>query len=253
MSKTATSSAPLYGRIRETLHARILDGTYPPGARLPTEQLLCESFGASRITIRQALEQLRRDGFVYKVHGQGTFVSAPRASQNISALHSFSEAMIPMGHHVANRLDGVRYLKAGKELGARLRLDAGERVAEITRVRLLDGAAVSFERTYLDEALGNQLANAELATRDIFHVIEQDCRIRIGYANVAIRSIPASDAVADALAIPVGSPVLCIERHVFDSADAPILFEYLHFRGDAFQYQLQINRPKPARTKAAKP
>jgi GntR family transcriptional regulator len=83
-------------------------------------------------------------------------------------------------------------------------------------------------------------------------VIEQDCGIRIGFANVAIRSIPASDAVADALAVPVGSPVLCIERHVFDSADAPVLFEYLNFRGDAFQYQLQVKRPKPARTRTVK-
>jgi GntR family transcriptional regulator len=252
MRKAAASPAPLYGRIREALHARILDGTYAAGARLPTEQLLCESFGASRITIRQALEQLRRVGLVYKVHGQGTFVSAPRASQDISALQSFSEAMTPMGHHVANRLDGVRYLKAGKELRSRLHLDAGDRVAEITRVRLLDGAAVSFERTYLDEALGSQLESADLVTRDLFHVIEQDCRIRIGYANVAIHSIPAGDDVADALAVPLGSPVLCIERHVFDSADAPILFEYLNFRGDAFQYQVQINRSRPGRTRAAK-
>jgi GntR family transcriptional regulator len=84
-------------------------------------------------------------------------------------------------------------------------------------------------------------------------VIEQDCRIRIGYANVAIRSIPASGEVADALDVATESPVLCIERQVYDEADSPILFEYLNFRGDAFQYQLQINRPKGTRAKARRP
>jgi GntR family transcriptional regulator len=144
MQNNATSSLPLYGQIRETLHARILDGTYPTGTRLPTEQVLCEVFGVSRITIRQALEQLRQEGIVHKVHGQGTFVSAPRTSQHINALQSFSEAMIPMGHQVANRLESIRYRKAGEKLAARLQLGVDMRIAEITRVRLLDGAAATY-------------------------------------------------------------------------------------------------------------
>ena len=86
MGRTRQSAAPLYDRVRDALHARILNGTYPPGSRLPTEHELCESHGVSRITIRQALERLRQEGWVEKIHGQGTFVQRSHAVQNIGAL-----------------------------------------------------------------------------------------------------------------------------------------------------------------------
>lgn len=241
--KTEQIAAPLYGRIRDALHALILDGTYPSGTRLPTEQSLCDSFGASRITIRQALERLRQEGLVRKVHGQGTFVCAPRVAQTVSTLQSFSEAMTPLGHQVANRVESMQFVIAGRSLAQRLQLAASARIAEIRRVRLLDGAAVSLETTYAAETAGTQLMQADLAGCDIFHVLERNCGIRIGHADVAIRSVAADVAVADALGIVPESPVLCIERHVFDRDGQPVLFEYLNFRGDAFQYQMRINRP----------
>ncbi|HXZ07556.1 MAG TPA: GntR family transcriptional regulator, partial [Paraburkholderia sp.] len=163
MGKARQSAAPLYDRVRDALHARILDGTYPPGSRLPTEHELCESHGVSRITIRQALERLRQEGWVEKIHGQGTFVQRSRAVQNISALQSFSEAMTPLGHRVSNRVESVRVVDANSQLSSRLRLNAQARVTEIQRVRMLDGVAVSFEVTYAAREIGEQLLTADLA------------------------------------------------------------------------------------------
>ncbi|RKP54686.1 GntR family transcriptional regulator [Pararobbsia silviterrae] len=244
MGKARHAAATLYDRIRDALHARILDGTYPPGSRLPTEHALCESHGVSRITIRQALERLRQEGWVEKIHGQGTFVQRSRAVQNVSALQSFSEAMTPFGHRVSNRVESARIVEANSQLLDRLRLDAQAQVTEIQRVRMLDGAAVSFEVTYAAHEIGAQLLIADLANRDIFHVIEQDCGVRIGHADLSIRSMPASGAVASGLEVEPGSSLLCIERVVYSRDGAPVLFEALHYRGDAFQYQLRIERAK---------
>ncbi|GJH35850.1 GntR family transcriptional regulator [Paraburkholderia hospita] len=244
MGKARQSAAPLYDRVRDALHARILDGTYPPGSRLPTEHELCESHGVSRITIRQALERLRQEGWVEKIHGQGTFVQRSRAVQNISALQSFSEAMTPLGHRVSNRVESLRVVDANSQLSSRLRLNVQARVTEIQRVRMLDGVAVSFEVTYAAHEIGEQLLTADLANRDIFHVIEQDCGVRIGHADLSIRSMPASEAVAAALEVEPGSSLLGIERVVYSRDGAPVLFEALNYRGDAFQYQLRIERSK---------
>ncbi|HWT38515.1 MAG TPA: GntR family transcriptional regulator, partial [Paraburkholderia sp.] len=165
---TRTRQAALYQRIRDALHARILDGTYPPGTRLPTEHALCDSHNVSRITIRQALERLRQEGWVEKIHGQGTFVKKSRAVQNIGALQSFSEAMTPLGHRVSNRVISARVVGVNSQLASRLQLDTLARVTEIQRVRMLDGAAVSFEVTYAAREVGEQLIAADLASRDIF-------------------------------------------------------------------------------------
>jgi GntR family transcriptional regulator len=243
MQKTQQPAATLHERVSHSLHARILDGTYPPGSRLPTEHELCETYGVSRITIRQALERLRQEGWVDKIHGQGTFVQRSRAVQHIDALQSFSEAMAPLGHRVSNRVASVRVVTANRALAKRLKLRAQSDATEIQRVRMLDGAAVSFEVTYAAQEIGAQLLAADLERRDIFHVIEQDCGIRIGHADLSIRSMPASDAVACALEVAQGSPLLEIDRLVYDRDGAPVLFESLNYRGDSFQYQLKIERP----------
>lgn len=65
---------PLYLQVKDQLLKRILDGDYPPGASLPAEPDLCEQFGVSRGTVRQALGVLERDGFVSREQGRGTFV-----------------------------------------------------------------------------------------------------------------------------------------------------------------------------------
>jgi GntR family transcriptional regulator len=236
------SAFPLYKRVKDQLRARMLDGTYAPEMQLPTEQALCDMFEVSRITVRQALEELRQEGAVKKVHGRGTFVTPPRAYQNIDALQGFSEAMAPLGHQVSNRLEGLRFLEAREEIRSRLGVADGTRIAEIKRVRLLDGAALSFETTYLGEPLARRLTSADLTTQDIFGLLEKHGEVRIDHANVAMDAIPADEEIALALGLAPASPVLRIERHVFDANGHPILFEYLHFRGDAFQYRMRIDR-----------
>jgi GntR family transcriptional regulator len=236
------STIPLYKRVKDRLRAGMLNGTYAPETQLPTEQALCDMFEVSRITVRQALEELRQEGAVKKVQGRGTFVASPQAYQNIDALQGFSEAMAPFGHHVSNRLEGLRFLETGEDIRSRLDIEDGTRVAEIKRVRLLDGVALSFETTYLSEPLARRLTELDLATRDIFGLIEQHGKVRIGHANVAMHAMAADEETVLLLGLAPLSPILRVERHVFDSNGDPILFEYLQFRGDAFQYRIRIDR-----------
>src|SRR4029079_19087199 len=72
-------SKPLHVTIAEQLAAAISSGARVPGARLPPERHLAESLGVSRMTVRQALGDLERDGLLRRVVGRagGTFVSEP--------------------------------------------------------------------------------------------------------------------------------------------------------------------------------
>ena len=66
---------PLFEQIAALLAARIADGTYPPRRRIPSETELCEEFGVSRPTVRQAIQVLRERGLTETVRGKGTYVS----------------------------------------------------------------------------------------------------------------------------------------------------------------------------------
>jgi GntR family transcriptional regulator len=242
------SPQPLYAQIKEALRARILDGTYGPHSQMPSEHELCARFGVSRITVRQALGDLQKEGLVFRLHGKGTFVSKPKAFQNVTSLQGFAEAMSSMGYEIANQLRSFRPVKADRHLASRLRVPEGAPLVEIHRVRLLNREPISLELTWVDEAIGKRLANADLATRDIFSILENDCAIPLGHADVAIDAILAADDIVQALRVEPGSPVLRVERLTHDAAGQPIDYEYLYFRGDAFQYRLRIDRQKTART-----
>lgn len=247
MSRTnlvALSPQPLYVQIKETLRKRILDGTYAPHSQMPSEHELCAMFGVSRITVRQALGDLQKEGILFKLHGKGTFVSKPKAFQNVTSLQGFAEAMSSMGYEIVNQLRSCRIVKANRHVAQRLDVPEGAPVAEIHRVRMLNREPVSLELTWVPEALGKRLANADLVTRDIFLILENDCGIALGHADVSIEAILADDDIAHALRVEEGSPVLRIERLTHDASGTPIDYEYLYFRGDAFQYRLRVDRQK---------
>lgn len=244
MTTTPGAEAPatLYGQIRNTLRTQILDGLYAPGARVPSESVLGSRFKASRITVRQALADLQKEGLIYTLHGKGSFVSRPKAFQNVSTLQGFAEQMSGLGYEVLNDLQGLHDVQANTQVAARLGLQVGDPVTEIRRVRLLNREPVSLELTWVPQAIGKRLAQADLMTRDIFLILENDCALPLGHADLAIDAVLADETTAAALRVATGAPLLRIERLTHDSQGRPLDYEFLYFRGDTFQYRFRVDR-----------
>jgi GntR family transcriptional regulator len=242
------SPIPLYIQIKDALRAGILDGEYPPHSRMPSESELQAMFDVSRITIRQALGDLQKEGLIFKVHGKGSFVSQPKAFQNITSLQDFAETMSGVGHEVVNRVVIFRFLPASAQVAEKLDVQTQTTVTEIHRVRLLNREPVSYEIAFLPEAVGKRLQRADLATRDIFQILENDCGIGLGSTDLSIDAISADRAIARALEISKDAPLVRIERLTHDSHGKPIQFEYLYFRGGTFQYRLRVDRKRAAAT-----
>lgn len=241
------SAVPLYSQVRERLRERIVDGTYAPQARLPSESEIGALLKVSRITVRQALGDLQQEGVIVKVPGKGTFVAPPRPSQELARLEGFGEAMSRKGHRIVNRVVKHALVAAPPAVAARLQLAPGAPVTEIHRVRRLDRAPVSFEVTYLPPAIGERLRGENLAERDIFLILETDYGIRLGHADIRIDAInadatPADADLAAALQVEPGAALLRIERLTWTADGVPLDFEYLYVRGEAFQYALRLPR-----------
>lgn len=237
-----SQAIPLYTQIKEALRAAIVDGTYLQNDRLPSESALIRQYGVSRITVRQALGDLESEGLIFRVAGKGSFVSRPKPFQELTRLQGFGEAMSRFGYETRNRVDSLRTVAASEAVARRLGLAPGSPVCEIRRVRFLDRKPVSLDVSYLPSALGERLANEDLVMRDIFLIIENDYGIPLGQAELSIEAIVADAPLAALLEITTGAPVLRIERLTRSAAGAPLDFEYLYYRGDAFRYQLRINR-----------
>ena len=238
------SPVPLYSQLKEILRTRILDGSYPPLSRMPSETELGKAFDVSRITVRQALGDLQKEGLIFKIHGKGTFVAKPKAFQNVSTLQGLGESMSQRGYEVINRLRSFKTVPASAQVAARLQVAEGENVVQIKRARLVNRELVSLEITWLPEHVGKRLEKADLVSRDIFLILENDCALPLGHADLAIDAILADAELASALEVEEGSPVMRIERLTHTADGAPLDYEHLYYRGDAFQYRLRIDRHK---------
>jgi len=236
------SPVPLYTQIKEILRDRILDGSYQAHEQMPSESELMSTFGVSRITVRQALGDLQKEGLIFKIHGKGTYVSKPKAFQNISELQGFGEAMSSMGYETFSRVVSIKPMPAGNGVGAKLNVRDSEEIVELRRVRYLNRAPISLDVTYVPKSIGERLAKEDLAHRDIFLILENDYGIALGAAELQIESMLADDYLARQLNVEEGAPVLRIERLTLTADGKPIDFEYLYYRGDAFQYRMRIER-----------
>jgi GntR family transcriptional regulator len=232
----------LHSRIREELRSHIASGAWQPHDRMPSESELMAQYGVSRITVRQALGDLEKEHLIFRVAGKGSFVSQPKPFQELGRLQGFAEAMAPQGHRIHNEVVGLTTSPAPAHVSARLGLGSGAPVTELRRVRHLDGVPVSLDVTWLPAHLGQRLASEDLATRDVFLILEQDYGLPIGHADLAIDATTADAALASLLHIAPGAPVLRVERLTSGRDGTPLDYEHLFCRADNFQYRLRVSR-----------
>lgn len=236
---------PLYVQIKELLRSRILDGLYRPLQQLPSETEMMAAFKVSRITVRQALGDLENEGLIFRLHGKGSFVSKPKASQDLGRLQGFGEAMRQMGYETFSRVLGIRSIAPSTQIREVLRLGKRARVTELRRLRFLNREPISLDISYLPASIGQRLAREDLASRDVFVILENDYGLSLGHADLQIGSTLADTQLGAQLQVAEGSPVLFIERTTHDASGTPIDYEHLFYRGDAFQYKVRVERTQP--------
>ncbi len=232
----------LYSQIRDELREHIVTGRYQPHDRVPSESQLMRQYGVSRITVRQALGDLEKEALIFRVAGKGAFVSRPKPFQELGRLQGFAEAMHGQGYQTHNRLLSLETLAADAEVAQRLNLPEGAPVTRIARVRYLNREPVSLDVTWVEARIGVRLAREDLASRDIFVILENDYGLPLGHADLTIDAQLADATLAAALGVTEHSAVLRIERLTHTRDGAPVDFEYLYCRPDNFQYRLRLNR-----------
>jgi GntR family transcriptional regulator len=235
------SSQPMYVQIKEVLKQRILEGDYAIQEQLPSESEMMKVFGVSRITVRQAVRDLHTEDLVFSVQGKGTFVSRPKAVQDIQHLQGFGEAMGPQGYDTSTRVVGIQEVRAPQEVAEALKISQNSLVIELTRIRSLNQKPISVDNSFFPLAIGQSLQSRDL-TQDIFPLLETEFGVSLGYADLKIEAVLADAKTAKHLNVDQDSAVLRIHRLVFSKDGEPIDFEYLSYRGDAFQYQLRVGR-----------
>ncbi len=236
-----SSPMPLYYQLRTSLLEQIQQGALKPGDPIPTERELIARFGVSRITVRQAVNSLMVDGLLYRRQGLGTFVRSARIEQELATLTGFAEEMIFRGLTPGARVISAEMREPESEVAAKLRLQPGEKVFCLVRVRLADGEPMALEVTQYPAEMGQRLA-AENLEGSLYDLLEGKFGVVLDWADQTIESVLADETTARQLAVKRGTPVLLVERVTYGQDGRSLEYCRSLYRGDRYAYRIQLRR-----------
>jgi GntR family transcriptional regulator len=232
----------LYSRVETVLAGEISNGGLKVGDQLPTEDDLIARFEVSRITVRRAIQNLVSRGLVEIHRGKGTFVAAPKITQELTELSGFVEDMHALGRKPTARVISKEVVTADTTVASHLALTKGERVVRIRRVRLADGVPLSFDETYLPLKIGKKIITNNLKVEPIFSLLERKYGVPLIEAEYKLEAVAAEAEVAAALRVKQGSPIFRIERTSFSTDGRPVDYEKLYYRGDLVRFVTRLAR-----------
>src|SRR5690349_23906965 len=140
------------------------------GTAIPSERQLSVDLGVSRLTVRAALDDLARDGYLVRRRGSGTFVSEPKIAQELT-MTSFTEDMRRRGMRPASKTLSLDVVPAGAQLGRFLHVSPSEPVVVAKRLRLADHESMAIETLHVREALVSGLRQRDLEGKSFYELL----------------------------------------------------------------------------------
>ena len=234
-------SKPLHVTIAEQLAAAIASGALAAGTRLPPERHLAESLGVSRMTVRQALGDLERDGLLRRVVGRagGTFVSEPGSRRDpAGGTAGLSAELRRQGGASAVEPISAEVEPAGRRVAAALDLKRSDRVVVITRLRLAGGKPLAVERSSLPSRLFSDIEDMDLSG-SLYDLMGDGFGLRPVRAVERLELVEARPSDARSLGVRRDAPLLLVERIGYAADGTPVEFARDRFRADRTRLEIE--------------
>lgn len=243
LAKTSTApTIPLYRQLAQTLQTTMLSGKLGPNTALPTERDLAATYNVSRDTVRKAIRLLEEQGVLYSDHGRGTF-TAPDAIRRMSrSLGSFSEDTLKLGGSPGQKILLMKNVAASMAISSLLQIEEQVPLLRIKRLRLMNGALVGVQDSYLKLPPGAKLERKELErTGSLYRILIDKCGIDPSESLESVGAIAATADDVTLLGVSVGTPLLVCERIMLSDRREPI--EYCEMKYvPSYRYKTRISK-----------
>jgi GntR family transcriptional regulator len=243
MGVRRTGGAPMYAQVSNILAAEIESGARQhEGPQLPSESALASEFKISRVTVRQALKRLEARGLIYSEQGRGYFKTANRMG-GVSGFHSFTrEVQKAGGTPDAVVLESRIVDQLPPEMQSHLKVQNPANVAlfHLKRVRTINASPVALEDAYLPLNMYPGIEDLTLGEGSLYGQIEDRWGIVPAWTDALFEPVAASQEQAQALNVPLGSPLLTAWRVTMTENDQVIEYVKSTYRGGDFM--LHVSR-----------
>lgn len=233
MVSTESAQAP-YARVKQHLKEGLAQGTWPPGAQMPSEALLMAQFGLSRMTVNRALKELQAEGLVQRSQGVGTFAARLHRVSSTLTIRDLHEEIVARGHSHHAVVHRQHAVKATAALAAQLGLRTGARVFHTLIVHHENGVPLQCEDRYVNPACSPRYLEADFTRTTPTQVLFETTAL--WRAQYTIEAGTPTAEEAGLLGIAAREPCLVVTRATF-TRDAAITLARLVHPGSRYQLQ----------------
>jgi GntR family transcriptional regulator len=230
-----------YQEIAAELRARAASA--PAGSLLPSEAELSAEFGASRVTIRRALELVREEGLIAARQGFGWFVATEPVRQRLEHLGTIEDQLHDSGRHGERRVIEFAFETPPERVGRILGVD---QVLRVKRVNLADGEPFAVVTVWCPAELGASLSREDVERHPFYELLDRPLR----GATQTIGADAADAADAKLLGVPVGAPLLRCQRVTTDTAGQPVLLSEHLFPAHRTEFVVELPLAEPSTSPA---
>lgn len=228
MTLDRTSSVPLYHQLLEIFNEFLTNGIWKVGNRIPTEEELATTYGVSKITVKQALSILAREGRIERRPGKGTFVIDPRYEHILPMSPSLNE-YLPSGNRTSAELLEWKRVTPTVEVQRRLHSFPHEEVFLLRRLILSGKTPIAFQSVFYPDRSPDgvgSLSREDVLKISLLHVFGDFTHLEETLEPVALDGYEAK-----LLRLRIGTPAIMLERTVL-ARETPLAFErFLVARG----------------------
>lgn len=235
-SKILDSRVPLYLQLAELMRQRIIRGEWPQGCRLPTLEQLLKEFGVARVTVRQAIDMLARQGLVSRQQGRGTFVTHQPASDRwinvVTTLDELAKVYHDTQPTIVNIDESTRLppLRPGEGV-------VRARYVFMRRIHARDGNPYCIISIYMDDDLFQR--NPEGFRNHTVIPLLASMRV-VADAHQTLTIGTADIEVARCLGLSINAPVAEVRRIFRNAAGEVIYLAEVTYRGDAIHVEMDL-------------
>ncbi|MFH1926860.1 MAG: GntR family transcriptional regulator [Chloroflexota bacterium] len=234
---------PLYSQLEAIILEMMQSGELKPHEPIPTESELVQRYGLSRTTVRQAVGNLVKGGYLYRKRGKGTFVSRPKQQHGLEKLTSFSEDMRSRGMKPSSEVLKLEIVKASGHTTERLEIAEGTPVWKIARLRFADGEPMCIQTSYIPTGLVRDIEIADVdGEGSLYELLENKYHLSLREADETLDAALAWPEEARLLGIQRGAPLMVRKRITFLADGRPVEFVTTYYRADRYRCMFHTYR-----------
>lgn len=235
------SRIPLYYQLMDIIVEQIETGKLKEHDRIPSERELCDQYDISRITVRQAIQMLEKEGYIYKQHGKGTFVSPEKMKQDLLKFYSFTEEMKKIGKVPTTKVIDFEKINCNEKISKKMDIGKGSMVYKFTRLRLADDEPIMLETSYIPYDRFPSIEKNDLEKEAMYDIFTKRFDVVFTKAEESFQAVFTKEDEAKFLNIKADSPSMMIERLTYER-DRIIEYTVGITRGDKFKYRVVLGK-----------